>query len=251
TEKAMKTLGQVEVSLQQEDPRALRAAGAVSSALLYNRAFLLARSPDNQRQRLAMGELENYLRHSGSALAWWQLAYQRYSGLCKYSGATPKTEAALLSQTEVRFRPVAALEIDRTQIALGESLMEAKKQLGAVSASNPLVRGTNLVLLEYPDRGIKLMGTDEVLAIVLSGDQAPALPIREMGLGAKSAELRVGMTSAELDQQLGESGYDFRQLVDPELNYRFYSDLGIAVLTKDGKVIELVIGQVPKRKVGI
>jgi hypothetical protein len=96
-----------------------------------------------------------------------------------------------------------------------------------------------------------VLGGDEVLAIILSGDKAPALPVREMGLGAKSAELKVGMTSAELDEVLGDSDYDFRQLVDPELNYRFYSDLGVAVLTRSGRVIEIVIGQVPKRRVGV
>ncbi|MBZ5521327.1 MAG: M48 family metalloprotease [Acidobacteriia bacterium] len=251
TEKAMNALSQVETSLKQQDSHSLRGSAAVSNALVYNRAFLLAQSPDSQRQRLAMDELENYLRHTGRSLAWWPLAYQRYAALCKNSGAAPKTETALLAQSDVRFRPVAALEVSKVQVALGEGLTEAKGQLGAASASTPVVRGTNLVLLEYPNQGIKVMGTDEVLAIVLSGDHAPALPIREMGLGAKSAELKIGMTSAELDQMLGDSDYDFRQLVDPELNYRFYPDLGVAVLTKSGKVIELVIGQVPKRKAGI
>jgi hypothetical protein len=105
--------------------------------------------------------------------------------------------------------------------------------------------------VNYPDQGVKLVATDEILAIVISGNQAPGLPVREMGLGAKAAELKVGMTSAELDCILGDSDYDFRQLVDPELNYRFYSDLGLAVLVQNGKVIELVIGQIPKRKVGL
>jgi len=50
---------------------------------------------------------------------------------------------------------------------------------------------------------------------------------------------------------MGDVDYDFRQLVDPELNYRFYSDMGVAVLVKSGRVVELVIGQVPKRRSGI
>ena len=250
-EKAMSTLSLVETSLKKEDPSSLRGDGSVSNALAYNRALLLAQSPDGQRQRLAIGELENYLRQTGSSLAWWQLAYQRYASLCKQSGAMPKTESALLSQTTVRFRPVATLDLSKAQIALGQSLAEAKGQLGAASSSSPVVRGTNLVRLDYPNEGIKVIGTDEVLAIILSGGKAPALSVREMGLGTKSVELKVGMTNAELDRLLGDSDYDFRQLVDPDLNYRFYSDLGIAVLSQGGKITELVISQVPKRKIDL
>jgi adhesin HecA-like repeat protein len=250
TEKAMSTLSQVETSLKNGDRSLFRGDGSVSNALAYNHALLLAQSPDGQGQRLAIGELENYLRQTDSSLAWWQLAYQRYAILCKTSGTTPKTEGALLSQTTVRFRPVATLDLSRGQIALGQSLAEANGQLGAPSSSTPVVRGTNVVSLDYPNQGIKVIGTDEVLAIILCGDKASALKVREMGLGTKSIELKVGMASADLDRLLGDSDYDFRQLVDPELNYRFYSDLGIAVLSQGGKITELVISQVPKRKVG-
>lgn len=249
-EKAMSTLSQVETSLKNRDRTLFREDRSVSNALAYNHALLLAQSPDGERQRLAIGELENYLRQTDSSLAWWQLAYQRYAVLCKQSGTAPKTESTLLSQMTVRFRPVAALDLRKGQIALGQSLAEAKVQLGVASSSSAVVRGTNVVRLDYPNQGIDVIGTDEVLAIVLSGDKASAIGIREMGLGTKSIELKVGMTSADLDRLLGDSDYDFRQLVDPDLNYRFYSDLGIAVLSQGGKVTELVISQVPKRKVG-
>ena len=250
TEKAMSTLSQVETSLKGRDRSLFRGDGSLSSALAYNHALLLAQSPDGQRQLLAIGELENYLRQTDSSLAWWQLAYQRYAVLCKQSGTMAKTEAALLSQMTVRFRPVATLDLSRGQIALGQSLTEAKDQLGPASSSTPVVRGTNVVRLDYPDQGIRVIGTDEVLAIILCGDKASAVKIREMGLGTKFIELKVGMTSAYLDRLLGDSDYDFRQLVNPDLNYRFYSDLGIAVLTQGGKITELVISQVPKRKIG-
>jgi hypothetical protein len=74
------------------------------------------------------------------------------------------------------------------------------------------------VRLDYPNQGIKVIGTDEVLAIILSGDKASAVSIREMGLGARSIELKVGMTNADLDRLLGDSDYDFRQLVDRDLH---------------------------------
>jgi tetratricopeptide (TPR) repeat protein len=249
-DKALAAFGHIETSLKKASPAGLTGASAVSNAISYNRAILLAQSPDSQRQRLAIGELENYLRHTGSSLAWWPLAYQRYSRLCKQFGLEPKAEAELLSQMTVRFRPVAALELTGGQIALGESFAEARGYLGSGGVSSPVVPNTNLVQVSYPGQGIKVMGTDEVLAIALSGEHAPRLFVREMGLGAKATELEIGMTSEELDRALGDSDYDFRQLADPNLNYRFYSDLGVAVLTKNGKVIELLIGQLPKRKVG-
>ena len=249
-EKAMTTLSQVETFLKDDTHSSFRGDIAVSNALAYNHALLLAQSPDGQRQRLAIGELESYLRKTDSSLAWWQLAYQRYNALCKQSGAVPKTENQLLSQATVRFRPVAALDVTRGQIALGQNLVEAKRQLGAEATSTPVVRGTNVVRVEYPKLGIAVIGTDEVLAIVLCSDKASPVNLREMGLGARSIQLQVGMTSADLDRLLGDSDYDFRQLIDPDLNYRFYSDLGIAVLSQSGKIVELVISQIPKKRVG-
>lgn len=251
TDKAMVTFHSVELSLKQASVNSLPGYSSVSNALIYNRAFLMAQSADAQRQRLAIGELEVYLGHTASSLAWWPLAYQRYVSLCKQFDTTPKSEASLLSQTPLRFRPIGALETKNAHVALGESLGEVRKRLGAIGVSSPLVKGTNLVQVDYFDRGIKLMATDQVLAIVLSGANAPPLSIREMGLGPAVAQLKVGMTNADLDRILGDADYDFRQLADPNQNYRFYSDLGIAVLVKNGSVVELVIAQLPKRKVGV
>ncbi|PYP86791.1 MAG: hypothetical protein DMG65_18020 [Candidatus Angelobacter sp. Gp1-AA117] len=250
SDKAMNTLSQVETSLKKESPASLRSANLVSNALAYNRALLLAQSPDGQRQRLAIAELENYLHQTGPSLAWWQLAYQHYANLCKQSGTDPKPQSVLLGETLAKYRPVASLELGKNRIALGESLAEAKQALGTASSSSAAVRGTNLMQFDYASQGIKVLGTEEVLAIRLAGEKAPAINIREMGLGAKSLQLRVGMPVSELEQLLGDADYDFRQLLDPNQNYRFYSDLGIAVLTQDGKVIELAISQVPKRQVG-
>lgn len=251
-EKAGAALGRVETAMKERETRSLRGAAAVADALAYNRALLLARSPDGQRQKLAIRELERYLKQTGPSVAWWQLAYQRYAGLCRQSGTAAVAETALLSQPgAARLRPVAGLQMGGAQVVLGENVAEARAALGAPASSAPAVRNGNLTKLEYPERGVKLLAGDEVLAIILTGEHAPALPVREMGLGSKSIELKVGMTVARLDELMGEADYDFRQLTDPEENYRFYSDLGVAVLVKNGMVAELVISQVPRRKPGI
>jgi len=48
----------------------------------------------------------------------------------------------------------------------------------------------------------------KVLAIILAGEHAPGLPVRALGLGAKSFELKPGMTSAELDQRMGDGAHE-------------------------------------------
>ncbi len=251
SDKALAVLGRVEASLKPADQSPLRGASSLANALAYNRAILLSRSPDNQQQRLAIAQFESYLRQTGPSLAWWPLAYQRYSELCKQSGMTPRSKDALLADTAVRFRPVAALDLGKTEVALGDPLARAKEKLGSPASTTSVIRGTNLALLDYPKRGMKLLATDEVLAIFLSGNSAPPLPVKEMGLGAKSMELKIGMTNADLDRMMGDADYDFRQLVDQDLNYRFYPDIGIAILSESGKITELVIGQIPKQHVGL
>lgn len=76
------------------------------------------------------------------------------------------------SEAAVRFRPVAALDLARGQIALGQNLVEVKRQLGGEVSSTPVVRGTNVVRIEYPKLGIAVIGTDEVLAIVGSAQES-------------------------------------------------------------------------------
>ncbi len=250
-EKAMATLSRVEMTLAEKKNQGLRGTGAIAGALRYNRALLLSQSPDVERRKQAIGELESYLRKTGPSLVWWHLAYRRYSSLCKATGRQAIAESTLLSQDAPRFRPVAGLEVGHRHLVLGQSMTEVRGQMGVPVNDVPAVRDASLARLDYPNLGVRLMGTDDLIAITLTGPGAPALQLREMGLGSKATELRVGMTTSELEKAMGDVDYDFRQLVDPELNYRFYSDMGIAVLVKSGRVVELVIGQVPKRRSGI
>jgi tetratricopeptide (TPR) repeat protein len=251
TEKALSELNLVEASLKSSGSVPSHSASPVSSALAYNRALLLAQSGDGNQQRLAVAELETYLRQTDPSQAWWEIAYQRYTTLSKQIGAVPQSERAIFSEMPARFRAVAALELPSIHIALGDSLDEAKQQLGIPQFNTPVIRSTNLVRLDYPTLGISVIGTDEVLAIILSGDKAPPLTVREMGLGTKPAELRIGMSNKELDQVLQDSDYDFRQLIDPDISYRFYPDLGIAVQSHTGMVTEFVISQIPKQRIGL
>ena len=96
-----------------------------------------------------------------------------------------------------------------------------------------------------------MIGGDEVLAIVLAGKSAPGLYLREIGVGNRAHQIRIGMSTKNLDELMQDSDYDFRQLTDPGINYRFYKDLGVAILIRDGLIVEMVISQIPKETTGL
>jgi hypothetical protein len=123
--------------------------------------------------------------------------------------------------------------------------------LGGSPVVKPVIPNTNLLRYDFVQRGISLIGVDEVLAIVLAGESAPALSLREIGLGNRAHTIHVGMSTTELDALMQDADYDFRQLTDPETNYRFYKDVGIAVLIRNGVVAEVVISQIPKENTGL
>jgi hypothetical protein len=111
----------------------------------------------------------------------------------------------------------------------------------------PAIRGANLVRLVYPDLGTEIIGASEVLAIRLKGKSAPALDIRSSGLGSTSTTIRIGMSREKLEEIVADQDYDYRQIDDPDVNYRFYRGLGLAVRLQEGTVDELALVQVPDR----
>lgn len=229
-------------------PERPRASG-LAAALHYNRALLLAASPEAEKRRAAVGQLEKYLLSASPSSAWWPLAYERYTRLCRELGLEAQGERELKDRIRVGLRPLTAVRLGPgVMVGLSEPTDEVKRQLGDGPAV-PVVPGSNLWRLIYPDRGIDLLVTDRVLAIVLRGPKAPPLPLRSMGLGATATELRVSMTKPELDRILTDLEYSFAGLDDPRVRYRFYPELGLAVQVqvRSGRVEELVVVRVPRR----
>ena len=220
-------------------------ASGLSDALLYNRAILLADSGSAADKTAALPEMEKYLRSASSASAWWPLAYERYAALSKAQGKTPTEETALRSASQGRLRPLTSFEVGGNAITVSDpvSMTETKLGKGAVT---PLVPNTNLRRLHYPQYGVDLLATNEVLGICLCGPSAPALKLRGAGLGAGFTTLTVGMTKQELDSALHED-FDFAPIADPSQNYRFYRNLGLAVLVRGGKVQEMMIVRLPRQ----
>ena len=215
-------------------PERPRASGLVA-ALHYNRALLLAASPEAEKRRAAVGQFERYLRSASPASAWWPLAYERYAKLCRELDLEAKSEKELKDQIQTDLRPLTAVRLrSGAQVTLSEPTGEVTDRLGGGQAV-PVVPGTNLRRLSYPDQGIDLLVTDRVLAIRLRGPGAPTLPLRSTGLGTTATELRVGMAKRELDQILKDLDYSFAGLDDPEVRYRFYPELGLAVQVRSGR----------------
>ena len=243
--KARMLMEKVQAALKEMDPDSLAGARTVVSALTYNHALLLARSVGAEEKRMAAAETENYLRWTSAASAWRRLAYERYLTLCRETGMAPKADAEM-ETASVRFRPVAGIEADGVRVTLGESMTEAARRLGSSASESQAAPGVTQA--DFTAMGIRLIGTQEVLAIALSGPRAPALTLREMGIASGRSELRAGMTVTELDRVMGDAEYDLRRLVDPEVRYRFYPDVGVAALVRKGRVEQLVVSQAARRR---
>ena len=173
--------------------------------------------------------------------------FDQYAELCSDLGVAPKSRPDLVRNRRPHHRPFVSVTLgSKGTIGLGDDLTAVKQRFGS-GESRPIVRGTSLVAVHYREHGLRLLASGQVLAISLTQENSPALPLQASGLTAGKAALRVGMTKAEIDKLLEGEDYDYRQITDPDVNYRFYRALGLAVRVVRGKVVELVVVQVPAR----
>ncbi len=208
---------------------------ALVTALLYNRAQALAKS---NKPADAIKMYEAYLVRANQSSAWWKLALESYNTLCKAQKVPAKTFQAGTAVT--RFRPLTSVEVQPGKLV---TLADPVDHLPSEAKRVPVAGPANLAAYHLP--GVDMLATDKVMGIRLSGPEAPKLSLKESGLGSKASDLTIGMAKADLEKTLANQTYDFRQLDSPEVNYRFYRDLGLAVLVKQGKVAELMVVQLP------
>ena len=93
-----------------------------------------------------------------------------------------------------------------------------------------VVRDTDLTRIRYPDRGLDLLVTDRVLAILLTGPKAPGVELKAQGLGGENAVVRIGMTENQLDALLrSEASFqEERQFTNASANYQSTAAWGSA-----------------------
>ena len=222
------------------------AASTLTDAVLYNRALLLADSTTAADQAEALTEIEKYLQSASPSSAWWPLAFERYTALCKAQGSAPKPEASLRNASPSRLRILTSLEIVAGKpLTVSDPLRNVRGALGEATPV-PLVPDTALVQMNYPQYGVNVIADSVVLALCLSGANAPPLTVQGVGLGAGKTTLRVGMTKAQLEEVIKEN-FEYKQILDPEVDYRFYPDLGLAVLVRHDVVQEMIIVQLSRR----
>jgi serine/threonine protein kinase/tetratricopeptide (TPR) repeat protein len=222
--------------------------GTLYCALLYNRALLLAQSPERSQKRRGREQFERYLQDANPASSWWPLAYENYARLCQDLKIAAKSKNELSSGTQMELRPVTSVKLaSGTSVVLGEPAKDVISRLGEGEVV-PVVRGTQLAQRRYPAQGIELLTTDRVLVIRLRGPTAPPVPVQGAGPGGEIKRLSVGMSQVEFERALREQESDLKQLEQPGVNYRFYPRLALAVRMQNDKVEELVIAVIPRAR---
>lgn len=222
---------------------------ALTNALQYNRATMLMASANVDTRRRAIEQWEAYLQSASPASAWWALAYERYAKLCAELNAKPKAAAELQKAGKESFRLVVSVPLASGEtIDLGNSIQEELAKLGEAETLPVAPRRGKLMRYRYNDLGLEVLGLDDVIAVRLRGPNAPELPLRGAGLTGGKKTVKIGMPKEELETLLAGQDYDFRELDDPEKSYRFYRKLGLAVRIEGGKVVELVVAQIPQRE---
>lgn len=221
----------------------------LQAALSYTQARPLFSSADAKDQAAALKMLENYLATISPASSYWPLAYAQYSRLAQQQNKTPQPADKFRRPTIRDWRPVSSVELtDGTLIGLAEPAETTLEPLGEPAAIVPIITGTNLKRRHYPQHGISVLSSREILAIFLTSAEAPGIELARPGLGGKKETLRVGMSRSELQSLLGgEWDIQFASIDDPETVYHLYRDVGIAARYDGDKVCELVVVVAPRQ----
>ena len=247
SEKGLAQLDEGEKLVRSFAPAAKGLAPAFDAALLYTRATVLGGQKNDADKEKAIGMFGRYLRVTSPLSLWWDNAYDRYSELCKSLGREAKSKEAFKQERPEPIRHVNSVKMKAGTMTLGDDKDDVVKLFGKGKQSTA-VQGTNVVRIQYETEGVEILATDEVVAIMLNGPNAPSIPLlgKMTGTG-KVGELKVGMTAKEAEEVLGDD-FNKCEIAATEVYYRFYRELGIAMLVSKGKVTELVVVKIPQPK---
>jgi hypothetical protein len=210
---------------------------------------VLAATRGEEGRRNAVETLQTrYLTQADPSSAWWTLAYEQYEKLCRELKIAPKRKEDLQRRRGAQWRPVTAVTLSSGKtIDIVQNLDKAVAVLGEATRV-PVLSGLRLDRLSYPDQGVELLATSELLVIRVVGDENASVELRGTGLGTKSHKIQIGMAKAELER-LVEKQFP-AQLLNVKHNlridgidaiYRWYPTIGLAVLFTDNKVSELIV----------
>jgi hypothetical protein len=212
------------------------------NALRYNFGMLLVESSDPQQRGEGLGYLEVYLKEANDSSAWWPLAYERYTQVCREMNMTVKTQAQLQRATRRSLREVSTIELGPGKsITLGESSANLRTA-GGTWREISTVSGTRIRRLRSADNGLDVLVDDKVLAMIVRDPKGPAVNLKGIGADTRTDLLRVGMTAQDVDRILQAQAYRFESLGDTWTPYRYYPFLGVAMMLGANRTVdELVV----------
>lgn len=186
---------------------------------------------------------QRFLKMSNNASIWWEAAYDQYKELSNSLKAEAEPKDAFRPDV-VPLRPVVSHKLKSgIEVKLTDDMNDVLKKLGTGREST-VVAGGNLKRLHYEKEGVDLLVTDQVVAIcVVSPDAAP-VALRGKGVGSTvTFDLKVGMSSTELNKALGDG--EKRIFTDPNVEYSYYRSQGIAIRESKDRVTEIVLALIP------
>lgn len=216
---------------------------SVSNSILYNKALIASRSTDAATKQNSMSLFETFLSNSNPTSNWWKVAYAEYSDLCKSLGKKAKSQDDFKTTTNEDFRIVSTVVLDNGQaIGLSTPVDEVLTRLGNVDPIN-VASKSKLEQYSFTKYGVELIALDQILAITVKGNNSPKVDLKKKGLGGEGDKVYIGMPSDQLNDLLGMD-YVPTRIIGKEKKYRYYQNLGLAIMVKNGKIKEIVIAQI-------
>ena len=224
----------------------------VQSTAMYHRAQDLAGKDNADERKQAADLLEKYLLSNDPLSAWWPRAYDRYVEVCTAIKIAPRTKESILKVAETQLRVPTGLILEGgLKINLTDQMEDVLKRLGPAKIT-PLL-GSALKRYRFEKFGIDLLGSDQVIAIILTSPKGPGIKLQARGVrGDEVVELKVGVDRTELQKKMpGFGSFVSRELLAPDVFYHYYRQLGIAIrydTHPTGKISELLLVRIPEPK---
>jgi hypothetical protein len=218
-------------------------------ALLFNKALLIKKIGGSENIVEALKLFSVFLEKFDCESPWWDIGFKHYLDLCTDLSVEADTamKARSMKKSKGDFKKVVKIETnDNKLILLSERKDEFVLKFKKYNISEHLlIPGKNLKKLKINDAGIDLLASDFIFAIILNKDNSPKVVLEKFNRGY-STRLFVGMAIKDFEQAVGNSKYiDKTGLINNSENYRYYFNLGLAVLydNKARTIKELVIVQ--------
>jgi hypothetical protein len=208
----------------------------------FNRAFAAGNRATGKETFALWEEILQVVPPSST---WWRYGYARYLDICKVQKRQAKSTEDLAGTATTQYRPLVEVSVNKTlTISLQDTMADAQKRLGASAVAVPVIQNTILRCLAYPQYGLDIIGTSDVLVIRLHGSAAPPLHLQPRGPGTKAVVLRLGMPVKEVRALLGRQDSS-TTLIDDAIEYLFYRDIGLGIRVEDAVVTEWLVMRVP------